>query len=231
MSSERLWKRVRRIVSGSVNSVVSSLEGAVPESVMEETIRDVEGAMDEVRDELGKVVAGKHLANKRLMAMNRKYEELTGQIELAVRENRDDLAEAAISKQMDIEAQIPILEATLTDNAAQEKELESYISALKAQKREMTEVLAQYRDSVRAETVGASEDASPSASAPSDVERRVAGAQATFERVTAKAGGMEALSSDTGRSDAVKLAELEEMARRNRVQERLAALKGEGAHG
>ncbi|VFQ42730.1 PspA/IM30 family protein [Desulfoluna butyratoxydans] len=229
MSSERLWKRVRRIVSGSVNSVVSALEGAVPESVMEETIRDVEGAMDEVREELGKVVAGKHLASKRLMAMNRTYEELTGSIELAVRENRDDLAEAAIGKQMDIEAQIPILESAVADNAAQEKELESYLSALKAQKREMTEVLAQYREAVRAE--GEAGDAPQGASGSGDVARRVAEAQATFERVTAKASGMGTLSTETGRADAVKLAELEEMARSNRVRERLAAFKGEGAHG
>lgn len=229
--SERLWKRVRRIVSGSVNSVVSSLEGAVPESVMEETIRDVEGAMEEVREELGKVVAGKHLANKRLMAMNQKYEELTGQIQLAVRENRDDLAEVAIGKQMDIEAQIPILEATLTDSAAQEKELESYISALKAQKREMTEVLAQYRDAVKADPLSDGHDGVLGASSAGDIERRVAGAQATFERVTAKAGGIDAIASGSGRREAVMLAELEEMSRRNRVQERLAALKGEETNG
>ncbi len=225
--SERLWKRVGRIVSGSVNSIVSSIEGAVPESVMEESIRDVETAMDDVRDELGKVVAGKHLANKRLMTMNQKYEELTGQIELAVRENRDDLAEVAIGKQMDIEAQIPILEATIADSAAQEKELEGYISALKAQKREMADVLAQYRDAAKAAAAEGG-DTSFGDSTSGDVERRVAGAQATFDRVAAKAGGTEALASGSGRSDAVKLAELEEMARRNRVQERLAAIKGEG---
>ncbi|BCS99166.1 hypothetical protein DSLASN_47980 [Desulfoluna limicola] len=227
--SERLWKRVGRIVSGSVNSIVSSIEGAVPESVMEESIRDVESAMEDVRDELGKVVAGKHLANKRLMTMNQKYEDLTGQIELAVRENRDDLAEVAIGKQMDIEAQIPILEATIADSAAQEKELEGYISALKAQKREMEEVLTQYRDAAKAAS-GEGTDASSAAPASGGVEKRVAGAQATFDRVAAKAGGGMMASGDT-RNEAVKLAELEEMARRNRVQERLAAIKGEGRNG
>lgn len=227
--SERLWKRVGRIVSGSVNSIVSSIEGAVPESVMEESIRDVDSAMDDVRDELGKVVAGKHLANKRLMTMNQKYEELTGQIELAVREGRDDLAEVAIGKQMDIEAQIPILEATIADSAAQEKELEGYISALKAQKREMEEVLTQYRDAARSASVEGV-DALSVAPASGGVEKRVAGAQATFDRVAAKAGSGTMGSGDT-RSEAVKLAELEEMARRNRVQERLAAIKGEGGNG
>ena len=227
---EGLWKRVGRIVSGSVNTFVSSLEGAAPESVMEESIREVVSTMDDVRDELGRVVAEKHLASKRLMDMNKKHEELAGQIEIAVKEGRDDLAEAAISKQMDIEVQIPILEGTISDSAAQEKELEGYISALKAQEREMADALSDYRKAMSEKESGRVPTMGAETQGNSDFEKRVGNAQATFDRVFSKASGGEDAAVHSSRQEAVKLAELEDMARRNRVQERLAAIKGGGGN-
>ncbi len=61
------------------------------------------------------MVANRHLANKRLMQEKRKHEDLNKNITLAVKEGRGNLAEAGIAQQMDIEAQIPVLEhASLT---------------------------------------------------------------------------------------------------------------------
>ena len=66
------------------------------------------------------------------------------------------LAEAAIAQQLDIEAQIPVLEATIADSGSKEKELEGYITALQAKKREMQDELRLYRESViESETVAA----------------------------------------------------------------------------
>ena len=126
---ESLIGRVGRIISGSFNSLIDVIENAAPETVMSEAIREIDAAIDDVRVELGRVVAGKHLANKRLMEENRKHEDLGEKIERAVNEERDDLAEAAISQQIDIEAQIPILEATINDCGNNEKELDGYITA------------------------------------------------------------------------------------------------------
>ena len=53
---------------------------------------------------------------------------------------RDDLAEAGIAEQMDIEARLPILENTIADCAAQEKELEGFIAALQAKTRDAAAV-------------------------------------------------------------------------------------------
>ena len=145
--SENLTTRVGRIISGSVNALIDAVENAVPETVMEQAIREVDGVIDDVRAELGLVVANKHLANTRLMEENKKHDTLSQNIVLAVSQNRDELAEAAISQQLDIEAQIPILEATIGDCANQEKELEGYIKALQAKKREMQEELQLYRTS------------------------------------------------------------------------------------
>ena len=53
----------------------------------------VELAVDEVRDELGRVVAKKHLASSKLMEENKKHEDLSEKIELAVNENREGLVQ------------------------------------------------------------------------------------------------------------------------------------------
>ena len=64
---ESLISRVGRIISGSFNSLIDAIENAAPETVMSEAIREIDAAIDDVRVELGRVVASKHLANKRLM--------------------------------------------------------------------------------------------------------------------------------------------------------------------
>ncbi len=222
---ESLIGRVGRIISGSFNSLIDGIENAAPETVMSEAIREIDDAIDDVRVELGRVVAGKHLANRRLMEENRKHEDLGEKIELAVKEGRDDLAEAAISQQIDIEAQIPILEATINDCGNNEKELEGYITALQAKKREMKEELRQFRESMK-ETITSSSSISDSGvEVSSDVERKVAKAESAFERIAEKATGIPGSGRTADRQIATKLAGLEEIARKNRIQERLAAIK------
>ncbi|MCI0507302.1 MAG: PspA/IM30 family protein [Gammaproteobacteria bacterium] len=221
---ESLTGRVGRIISGSLNALVDAVENAVPETVMEEAIREIDGAIDDVRSELGLVVAKKHMANTRLMEENKKHEELTEKIELAVSQSREDLAEAAISQQLDIEAQIPVLETTIGECVSQEKELEGYIKALQAKKREMKEELQQFRAS-RTEAASIASSKGAAAKASGNVESRVDKASFAFERVVEKAAGVLGGSSPSGRESAVKLAELEDLARKNRIQERLAAIK------
>lgn len=219
--AEQLVSRVKRLVSGGVNSIVDAVENASPELVMKEAIREVESAIDEVRDELGKVLANKHLASRRLMDANAKHESLGDQIEMAVKEGRDDLAEAAISRQMDLESQIPVLEAAVSDADAEEAELESYVEALQARRREMDEELAAFKES-RAEQSSLNEAGEPVAS--SGAERKITKAERAFDRVMRESSGLPG-SGGSSRGDAAKLAELEKMSRDNRIKERLAALK------
>ena len=223
---ESLIGRVGRIISGSFNSLIDAIENAAPETVMSEVIREIDTAIDDVRVELGRAVAKKHLANSRLMEENRKHEDLSEKIELAVKEGRDDLAEAAISQQIDIEAQIPILETTINDCGNNEKELEGYITALQAKKREMKEELRQFRESLKETITSAPASSDTIGEASSDVERKVAKAESAFERIAEKATGIPGGGRTADRQTATKLAELEEIARKNRIQERLAAIKG-----
>jgi len=220
---EKITGRVGRIISGGFNAIIDAVENAAPESVMEQALREVEDAIAEVRTELGKVIANKHLANSRLIQVNNKCEELAEKIELAVEQERDDLAEVAISQQLDVEAQIPILETQLADLSNTEKELEGYISALKGKKGEMKEELRLFKASRNQAAAGESGAAT---SSDGHIENKVSKAESAFERVLENTTGLSSSASSADRNTAAAMSELEDMAKKNRVQERLAAIKG-----
>ena len=214
---EAIAARVGRLIAGSVNAMIEKMESASPDMVMTQSLREVDAAIDEVRAELGRLLAGKHLANKRLMEENRRHEELGDQIELAVAEGREDLAEAAIARQFDIEAQLPVLQSAIADAATRQRELEGYIAALAARRREMETELELFR-STRGEGVVV-----PAQAGGSDAARRVGRAQKEFNTALGDATGVAASPSQVAEAGA--LVELEELARRNRIRERLAQLK------
>jgi len=213
--SEGLLKRIGRLVSASANSLVDSLENAAPTLVMEEAIREIDSAIADVRSQLGKVEAARYLSTKSLNSDNSRHAELQAQIEVAVAQSRDDLAEAAIARQMDIEAMIPVVEKSIADSDAEINELNSYIQALQAKKREMQEALKHY-EIANAAAVQAEHAATPSTA--TQVEQ----ATDAFNRILNKAG-----APGVSIGDESKLAELDQLARQNRIQERLARVKSQ----
>ncbi|MEO1198116.1 MAG: PspA/IM30 family protein [Pseudomonadota bacterium] len=218
--AEGLMGRVKRLVSGSVNSIVDAVENASPETVMKEAIREIDSVIDDVRHQLGIVIANKHHATKRMMEAGAKHEELAEKLRFAVSESRDDLAEAAIARQLDLEAQMPILEEAVNDAAAEKTELESYIAALTGRRHEMEEDLQTYLASrAQAETGGSDGPAKGP-----EADRRAEQAETTFNRVLRGATGVPG-TTPADRETAGKLAELEKISRDNRIKERLAALK------
>ena len=222
---ETLSGRVGRLISGSFNALIDAVENAAPEIIMEEAIREIDGVIDEVRTELGRVVANKHMSNTRLMEENNKYEELASNIELAVEKARDDLAEAAISKQLDIEVQIPVLENNIAECGTKEKELESYVQALQAKKREMQGELIQYRESNKEAAAVSGDGPVTSANTEQSVNAKVEKAESAFDRVMEKATGLPLGKQKTDSQTAAQVAELQEMAHKNRVSERLQSIK------
>jgi phage shock protein A len=219
---ESITSRVGRIVSSSVNALVDAIENVAPEMVMEEAIREVDSVMDEVRAELGRIIAQKHLAEQRLADSRKAHTDLAQKIQVAVQESRDDLAEAAIAQQMDIEAQLPVLEKAISEATAQEKELEGYITALQAKRREMREELQRFAKSKNEAQAAASGDGGGPAG-KTDFAGKAAKAGSAFDRIMEKNTG---LPNTSGTMDnAAKIAELEELSRQNRIKERLAAIK------
>src|SRR6516164_9695192 len=151
--TDTIASRVTRVISSSVHALLDAVENAAPEAAMAQAIREVEAAIDEVRAELGRVEAVKHLATSSLNKLNSQNEGLAGQIEIAVAKGDEALARAGIAKQVDIEDQIPVLQRSLHEAIDRSKELETYIAALLAKKREMESAL---QDFVAARTAAAS---------------------------------------------------------------------------
>ena len=54
--SEEIGERVGRIVSGTVDMLVEAMEQKPPEMVLEETMREIDSAIVEIRCELGQAV-------------------------------------------------------------------------------------------------------------------------------------------------------------------------------
>src|SRR6185369_974620 len=156
---------------------------------------EVDQAVDEVRSELGRVEVVKHVASSSLNKLNTEKETLGEQIDIAMSKGDEALARAGIARQVDIDDQIPVLQRSLQDSASRGSELEGYIAALTAKKREMESALQDF------------------------IAARAASA---FDRVMARETG---LASAPLNPDAAKLRELQDMARTHRIDERLAALK------
>jgi len=116
--AESITSRVSRIITGNVHHLIDSIENANPQAVMGQAIREVDGIIDEVSVALGRATANKHLAVNRLAEQNRRHEQLSADIEVALNEGREDLAKAAVAAQLDVEAQVPVLEHSIA-NAAQ----------------------------------------------------------------------------------------------------------------
>ncbi len=220
---EIITARVARIISGGANALIDAVEGTAPTVVLEEAIREVDGAIDEVQSEITRSIARRHIANTRLMEANDLHTELGKRITVAITEDRDDLAEAALGRQMDIEAQVPVLERNITDAGGEQKELEGYSAALHAKKREMREELKNFVGS-REQAKGAlAGTAAPGKSGK--VERKVAKAVSAFDRLLEKQTGLPGMPTSGDRRTVAELAELEDLARQNRVRERLAEVK------
>nr|WP_314061395.1 PspA/IM30 family protein [uncultured Neisseria sp.] len=218
--SETLSRRVGRLVSGGFHALIDAAENLAPEAVMNESIREIERAVDEVRAELGKVLAQKHLAAKKMADESNRHEAIDANLQAAVDAGRDDLAEAGIAEQMDIEARLPILENTIADCAAQEKELEGFIAALQAKKREMQQQLQDWR--AAQQSMGTGKTAGGNGSNLNRIARDAEKSGNAFDRVM---GRQNSIHSSTDAAQLAKLKELEDLSRNNRIAERLAALK------
>lgn len=217
--SESLARRVGRLVSGGFHAVLDAAENCAPEAVMQENVRELERAIDEVRTELGKVLAQKHLTAKKLADENNQHETLVEQIALAVQSGRDDLAQAGIAQQLDIEARVPVLENSLADLGSQERELDAFVAALLAKQREMQAALHDWQRS-QAAAIGVTLNGT-SADKIAQIARAASKSGDSFNRVMQRQGGVPVVEQ----TNAAALQDLADLSRKAQIEARLAALK------
>ncbi|MEO1710202.1 MAG: PspA/IM30 family protein [Pseudomonadota bacterium] len=229
--SESLSARVRRLVSGRITDVVDTIESRNADVVMREALREIDRAMDEVRAQIGHVDAALRQTIRQRDFVRSKLQELDGQIKFAIDQDREDLATAAISRQVDFESQLPVLEQAIGDHNERRIELDSFLSALAGRRNEMHLELKAFAEMAAAavDTSGTSHRRASDADPTAKVEARVSRAERAFGRAAHGPFGLGGVGGDA--TDTTKLAELDAMKRKQEVEARLARVKAERVNG
>jgi phage shock protein A len=220
--AETIFARVSRLLSATVEDAVDRIEQAGGDAVMREAIREAQRAIDQVKAELESTMARRLQAARQQKMYVEHAEEHTAKAKFALGQGRDDLAEAALSRQIDFEAQAKKLDAVQQQAREEEKRLEDAVTALNARKRQMEDALQAYLISRRE----AAPSGGPTRPGPS-AEKKVDAAEQAFDRAMAGAGGVGFTRAD---ADTVnRVAEIDGMQKSATVAERLAALKAQQA--
>jgi len=218
---DTLRQRVSRVIAGGAHALLDKIEDVAPVAMLEQSVRDIEGIADEVRSELGRTVANRHLAQQQHLHLNREHEQLATAIEQALQNGREDLAKSAIARQMDIEAQLPVLESSLLDRVSEEKELGGFVDALMGKKREMQRAISDLEKS--RETAGGV--GSGTAPGGASLEAKMQAAQSSFDRTYQRQTGLDSAGRGATLEQTAQLKELSDLVRENKINERLASLK------
>jgi phage shock protein A len=221
--AESIFARVSRLLSATVEDAVDRMEQAGGEAVMREAIREADRAIDQVKLELEGTMARRLQAARQQKMLGDRVEELTSKATFALGEGREDLAEAALSRQVDFEEQAKKLDAVQKEAREEEQRLEEGLAALNARKRQMEDTLQAYLASRREAALGGDSPTRPNRSA----EKKVDAAEQAFDRAMAGAGGVNFARADAETIN--RVAEIDSMQKSATVAERLAALKAQRA--
>ena len=221
--AESIFARVSRLLSATVEDTVDRMEQAGGDAVMREAIREADRAIDQMKTEFESTMARRLQAARQQKMLTERVEELTAKAKFALGEGREDLAEAALSRQIDFEAQAKKLDAVQSQAREEEQRLEGGLAALNARKRQMEDALQAYLISRREAAVGGDGPTHPDRAA----EKRVDAAEQAFDRARTGAGGIGFTRAD---GDTInRVAEIDGLQRSATVAERLAALKAQQA--
>jgi phage shock protein A len=221
--AESIFARVSRLLSATVEDAVDRMEQAGGDAVMREAIREADRAIDQVKAEHQSTMARRLQAARQQKMLTERVEELTAKARFALGEGREDLAEAALSRQVDFEEEAKKLDAVQQQAREEEQRLDEGLAALNARKRQMEEALQAYVISQREAASGGDGPNRPARSA----EKKLDAAEQAFDRAMAGAGGVGFTRAD---GDTInRVAEIDSMQRSATIAERLAALKAQQA--
>lgn len=217
--AESIFTRVGRLLSARIEDNVDAMERANSDGVMRESIREVDRTIDAVRADRERAMTRRLQAARQQEMIARKVEELTGKARFAVENGRDDLAEGALARQIDLEGQNSRLDDVQLLAREEEAKLEESLAALRARKMQMQEALTAF-DIARSD---ASMGGDGGFAQSCKVEREVERAEAAFDRAMTGAGGVGFARGDAAALNSV--AELDTLQKGSTVAARLAALK------
>ena len=214
--SDKLLSRISRLVSGVAHNALSQAEQAAPVPVMEQAIREIEEATREVRTEIGKAEATKFNLERRISDLESEHEELQAKVTLALEEGKEDLAEAGVARQLDIENQVVLLKRAVADAIEDAAKLADSLNALQASRREAQDRLRDLKSSA---------NGGPGAGTPAAKRSAAAKAGAAIERAQRLGEDLTGVPGEAGEISSKDLEELAELHRKHQIRERLAKQK------
>ena len=129
-ATETVVTRIGRVIAGMTHAAVSAAEQVNPDAIIEQSIREIDSAADEVKAELGKAIAEKHRINARKEELQREHADLGGKLKEAISAGRDELASAGLGRQIDIESQIAVLDRLVGETDGNIQKLEEALAAV-----------------------------------------------------------------------------------------------------
>ena len=217
--AESVFLRVRRILSARVEDTVDQMETSGGDTVMREAVRELDRCIDEVRAQQQGVMSRRLQAAKQQKMVEQRIAELGKKASFAVAEGRDDLAEAALTRQVDFEAEIDKLVKLQGSTTEEEVKLEDSLVSLRSRKSQMEDALRAYGEAQAEASMGGDKGFH----VQREVDKKVERAEAAFDRAMGGAGGVNFTRADAKTINQV--AELDGLHKTASVKERLAALK------
>lgn len=216
--TESIFSRAKRMVSGSVEDIVDNMERSGGATVMRQAIREVDQVVAEAKNERDQATAKRLQAVRQQSMYAKRLEDMQEKAQYAMDEGREDLAEAALHRQMDFEAQKAKLAEAEEQASEQERQLEESLASLEIRKAHLEEELAHY-EAARADADLESDNPQ---SKGAEAVRRVERAETAFSRAMDSAGG----TTDIAKGEHIKkVAEIETMRKQSEIEARMEALR------
>lgn len=215
--AEPFLKRVQRIVSAGLESAADAAERANGTSMMRHAVREVEQSIDRLHERRTKAEQRRSQAEEQRKRAAERGARLEADARLALAKGREDLAEAAVTQQMELEAGLAALRQQERDAVAEAARIDTAIAELSLRKSEMAAELA---------AVEAARKTAQASGSDPKVDLKVKRAEAAFERARAAAGAHATVGSEP---TSLAEAEIAALRREDAVAERLVAMKAASA--
>ena len=217
--AESIFVRVQRVVAGGANSGLDALERVSSASMMRQALREVDRAADDLRTEAEVARTRQSQAAAQQQQIRERLATLDEQARFTLEKGREDLAQAVVARQIELEEQARQLKAAEAQAAKDIGRYEEALAAVKVRRAQMEKELAAFQ---AAQRDAASLSAAAAASPEQRSERKVARAEEAFERALNAAGIAVGLADP---EEAAKLAEVDALQKEAAIAARLEALK------
>lgn len=212
--AEAIFRRVHRVVTAGVDSAVGAAERFNGGGLMRRAIGEIDGAIDGLRKQREAAASRALQADWSGAAVRDRRTACERDARFALEQGRDDLAKAAITRQLSLEAEIERLDAIRTQAEGEIAGLDEQIAELRDRKAQME---AEYEAAEAARQMEERIGRGPG------VDRKIEHAEAAFERARAARGGV-AVDPLHERPDMAS-AELSRLRAEAEIEARLAALR------